>query len=157
LKDRGFHGPASVIDGGIFAKVQGNKLLHVDWRIHTIGPERACLLCLGAVQRALIALDREGKLDDPSYIQGLDPALRAFIARQKVYPFSMSVAAHMVLQFVGLVTGQSRVGGIGPQHYAAYPGRMGVQEIALCQAGCDYAALLATAADMRGNCIHEHI
>ena len=45
------------------------------------------------------------------------------ISRRNVFAFSMAVAAHEVLQFVGCVTGLVRVGGAGPQAYHRCPGR----------------------------------
>lgn len=42
-----------VIDGDILARVTPDgRPLHIDWRIHTVGPGRACLLCLGALLRS---------------------------------------------------------------------------------------------------------
>jgi len=137
-----------VVDGGIFARVTpGGTPQHVAWRIHTIGPEHACMVCLGALRRSDVALDREGKLDDPDYIAGLSEEDKAAISRRNVFPFSMAVAAHQVLQMVGLVTAFERIGGAGPQMYDAYPGEMAVLE-AQCEPDCEYLALTATAADV---------
>jgi hypothetical protein len=141
-----------VLDGGIFAKVHEGKFIHADWRIHTVGPERACMVCLGGLKREDIALDMDGKLDDPVYIQGLGPEFSPLLARQNVFPFSLSVAAHEILQFVGLVTGLTRIGGIGPQTYHCYPGTMEVDEDTKCDADCDYNALTGSAIDLSGNC-----
>ncbi len=141
-----------VVDGGIFAKVKDGQLLHADWRIHTVGPNHSCMVCLGALRLEDIALDREGKLDDPVYIQGLGPQFHPLLARQNVFPFSQSVAAHQVLQGIGLLTGQPRIGGIGAQIYHCYPGRMEVSERTACTPGCGYAELLTSAADLSGNC-----
>ena len=141
-----------VIDGGIFSKVNpdGSPLV-VAWRIHTVGPEHACLVCLGALRLSDVALEREGLLDDPDYIAGLSEDDRAAYSRRNVFPFSMSVAAHEVLQLVGLATGLSRIGGIGPQTYNAYPGSMQVQESPTCESECDFEALTASAADPSPN------
>lgn len=129
-----------VIDGGIFALVSpAGSLVHVDWRIHTLGPTRACLYCLRAQFRSDAVLDRDGMLDDPGYIRGLSHEEQERYARRNVFAFSLSVAAHEVLQLVGLVTGQCRVGGKGPQHYHAYPGIMEVEMTAGCDADCDIA------------------
>jgi hypothetical protein len=141
-----------VIDGGIFAKVHNGKFIHADWRIHTVGPERACMVCLGALRREDIALDMDGKLDDPVYIQGLGPEFSPLLARQNVFPFSLSVAAHEILQFVGLVTSQVQIGGIGAQTYHCYPGTMEVVEQAECESDCDYNALTGSAIELSGNC-----
>lgn len=140
-----------VVDGGIFAKVRDGRFMHADWRIQVSGPARQCLVCSGSLRPEDIALDRAGKLDDPSYIQGLGPEFDPLLARQNVFPFSLSVAAHEVLQFVGLVTGQRRVGGAGAQVYHCYPGTMEVHEGEECRHDCGYTALLGSAADLRGN------
>ncbi len=56
-----------VVDGGILARITPDgRPLHIDWRIHTVGPGRACLICLGALLRSDVALDRDGLLDDPT-------------------------------------------------------------------------------------------
>lgn len=141
-----------VIDGGILARVDDRGLpLHIDWRIHTVGPDRRCLYCLGALLRSDVALDMEGKLDDPDYLRGLSEGDRARFGRRNVMPFSLSVAAHEVLQMVGLVTGMPRVGGIGPQRYKCYPGRMVVEPTNLCDADCDVSPLTGMAPDLAAN------
>lgn len=78
-----------VIDGGVLANVNSKgKLLHVDWRIHAVAPGRPCMMCVGNLDPSNVALDYEGKLDDPAYIKGLDPALNPVLARQNVFAFS---------------------------------------------------------------------
>jgi molybdopterin-synthase adenylyltransferase len=140
-----------VIDGGILARVKPDGTpLHVDWRIHTVGPDRACLVCLGALRRSDVRLEKDGKLDDPDYVEGLSEEDKAFISRRNVFPFSMSVAAHEVLQLIGLVTGQARIGGRGPQRYHAYPGEMHVLDAA-CDPACEFQSLTASAVDLTPN------
>jgi hypothetical protein len=129
-----------LIDGGILARVNDRGLpLHIDWRIHTTGPGRACLYCLGALLRSDVALDRAGKLDDPDYFRNLPVADQERYGRRNVFPFSLSVAAHEVLHLAGLLGGGQRVGGIGPQHYQAYPGVMTVAETTVCMPDCEMA------------------
>ncbi len=141
-----------VIDGGIFAKVKADGTpQHVTWRIHTVGPGSACMVCLGNLRRSDVALDREGKLDDPDYIAGLGAEETAAISRRNVFPFSMSVAAHEILQLVGLVTGFQRIGGCGPQRYDAYPGTMKVDVGTMCEQDCEFTELEATAVDLVPN------
>jgi hypothetical protein len=136
-----------VVDGGILARVTPDgRPLHVDWRIHTIGPGRACLLCLGALLRSDAALDRDGLLDDPDYLGGLSPEERERYNRRNVFPFSLSVAAHQVLHLAGLIGGSKRIAGIGPQHYSAYPGEMTAAPTGPCEPDCEILALTATAA-----------
>jgi hypothetical protein len=105
-----------VVDGGILARVTATGMLvHVDWTIQTVGPGRACMYCLGALLRSDAVLDRDGLLDDPDYIRGLTPADRERYQRRNVFAFALSVAAHQVLQLAGLISGQPRVGGVGPE------------------------------------------
>jgi hypothetical protein len=138
-----------IIDGGIAARVTPNGLpLHIDWRIHTIGPGRACMYCLGALLRSDVSLDRDGKLDDPDYIQGLSPEDRERYNRRNVFPFSLAVAAHEALHLAGLISGSTRIGGIGPQHYSAYPGEMTVSKTATCDPDCEVAAVTAVAVEL---------
>lgn len=138
-----------LIDGGIIARVNDEgRLLHVDWRVHTVGPGRACLYCLDALRRSDVSLDREGLLDDSDYIQNLTSAERERYQRRNVFAFSLSVAAHQVLQLVTLVSGNERVGGTGPQTYHAYPGVMEVRQNAACTADCDVRTLTAAAGEM---------
>jgi hypothetical protein len=135
-----------VVDGGIFAAVTpSGRPLHIDWRIHTVGPGRACLVCLGALLRSDVGLDRDGLLDDPDYIANLPPSERERYSRRNVFPFSLAVAAHEVLQLVGMIAGSSRVSGIGPQHYQAYPGRMEVTATQRCEPDCEFDGMTAGA------------
>lgn len=148
-----------IVDGGIIARVNKDGLpLHIDWRIHTVGPSNRCLYCLGALRRSDVSLDRDGFLDAPDYIDNLPVWEREKLgSRRNIFAFSLSVAAHQTLQFVGLVSGFSRVGGVGPQHYEAYPGRMSVEFSSLCDSDCDIDALVATACDLKGNLFSENI
>jgi hypothetical protein len=134
-----------IVDGGIQARVSAKGTpLHIDWRIHTAGPGRACLVCLGAVRRSDAALDRDGLFDNTDYLQGLSDSDRDRYNRRNVFAFSLATAAHEVLQLVGLLSGSQRIGGVGPQHYAAYPGEMTVDATTDCEPGCEFAAMTAT-------------
>jgi len=135
-----------VIDGGILARVtEEGTLLHVDWRVHTVGPGHACLYCIDALRHTDAALDRDGLRNNSDYIAGLSHAEREQYERRNIFAFSLSVASHEILQLAGLVTGNQRVGGIGPQSYHAYPGVMEVSEKVSCNAGCDVALVTALA------------
>jgi molybdopterin-synthase adenylyltransferase len=140
-----------VIDGGIYALVDGNTFVHANWRIHTVGPGRGCLVCIKALDRDDISLDIAGKLDDPDYIKNLPKEKQDLLSRRNVFPFSMAVAAHEILHFVGCISGLERVSGVGPQVYHCYPGEMEVRGGSACQPDCGYEALTATCSDLSGN------
>ncbi|WP_410597873.1 ThiF family adenylyltransferase [Amycolatopsis sp. lyj-23] len=138
-----------MIDGGIQARVtSAGRPLHVDWRVHTVGPGRACLVCLDALRRSDAGLDRDGLLDDPDYLKGLSESDRERYNRRNVFAFSLSVAAHEVLQLVGLISGSPRIGGVGPQHYAAYPGEMTVAAAVDCVSDCEFAAMVGSSIEV---------
>lgn len=139
-----------VIDGGILVRVDDGRLLHADWRIHTVGPGMACLVCLGALDSGDVGLDVAGLLDDPDYMRGLSAAQRETYARRNVFPMSLSVAAHELLHLAGLVSGDDRVRGIGPQRYHGYPGAMEAEPRSDCREDCGYSALTASAIDLSG-------
>lgn len=134
-----------VVDGGIFARTTPDgRPLHIDWRIHTVGPGRRCMVCLGALLRSDVGLDRDGLLDDPDYIAGLSAPDRERFNRRNVFPFSLAVAAHEVLHLTGMIASSTRVSGVGPQHYQAYPGEMSAMETAECDADCEFRDLGAS-------------
>jgi hypothetical protein len=140
-----------VIDGGIYALVDKDTFVHANWRIHTVGPGRGCLVCIKALDRDDISLDIAGKLDDPDYINNLPKEKQELLSRRNVFPFSMAVAAHETLHFVGCISGLERVAGIGPQVYHCYPGEMEVSRDSVCEPGCGYEALNASCSDLSGN------
>lgn len=138
-----------VIDGGIFSKVNdAGHFLHADWRIHAVGPNRPCMVCIGALRRSDVALDRDGQLDDPDYIKGLPESDKTLLSRRNVFPFGLAVGAHAVIQAIAIVTGTPRLGALGPQHYACYPGEMTVDQSRDCEGDCEYRATTAMAGDL---------
>jgi molybdopterin-synthase adenylyltransferase len=140
-----------VIDGGIYALVDGDTFVHANWRIHTVGPGRGCLVCIKALDRDDVSLDIAGKLDDPDYIKNLPKEKQELLSRRNVFPFSMAVAAHETLHFVGCISGLERVAGVGPQVYHCYPGEMEARRGSVCEPDCGYDALTATCSDLSGN------
>lgn len=132
-----------VIDGGIAIMVAGGKLKHADWSVHTSGPGRACLECVGGYDPALVSAEMEGYLDLPAYIEGL-PESHHLRRNENVFPLSMSLAAHEVLQFVALVTGMKGMHNVGEQRYHYFPGTMDANRKTKCLPGCPHAALAGT-------------
>lgn len=107
-----------VIDGGIRAQpTQHMKgLRRADFRAHVAIPGRACLECLGQYDSSLVGLEREGFLDDPSYIAELPPD---HVARQKqnVFAFSLHTAALQVGQMISLTVRPLRISDPGATIY----------------------------------------
>jgi molybdopterin-synthase adenylyltransferase len=91
-----------VIDGGIAVRCNRHgKLAAADWKAHTATVGRPCLQCLGQYDPGLVQTEREGRLDDPSYIERL-PKDHPLKARENVFAFSMDCASKQVLQMLAL-------------------------------------------------------
>ncbi len=89
-----------VVDAGILVRqTRSGELLSADWRSHVTGPHRRCLACIGQYDPGVVQLDRQGLLDDPTYIEQLstDHPLRA---RENVFIFSAACASAALLQFM---------------------------------------------------------
>jgi molybdopterin/thiamine biosynthesis adenylyltransferase len=130
-----------VIDGGIQVRFRRGRFTGADWQVQTVGPGRRCLECLQAFDAGDAATEREGKLDDPSYLAGL-PADHRFKRNESVFPFSANLAAMEVMQFVALATGTRGIE-LGVQRYRTMPGIMEQLGNQHCESACDSKSLVA--------------
>ncbi len=131
-----------VVEGGIIIRTKDKRFRGAEWSTRTAGPGRCCLACAGAYNVGLVDDERRGLLDDPSYIEGLPPDVRA-MASQNVMPFSMSLAGHQVLQFCGLVTGMLKMPDLGDQRFHYNLRQMRVTD-RTCGDNCLCPSLVAT-------------
>ena len=141
-----------VIDGGIQVRFRRGRFTGADWQVQTVGPGRPCLECLGAYDPGDASTEREGKLDDPSYLSGL-PADHRFKRNENVFPFSANLASLEVLHLVALATGTPGIEA-GIQRFRTMPGILEHLGPAGCQPGCDAEAL--TAQGDRWFTLHGH-
>ncbi len=130
-----------VIDGGILVRVRGERLVGADWHVHTVGPGRRCLECWEAFDPSLVGIERDGLLDDPSYIKQLDPR-HVLLRNENVFPFSLSTASFELMQMASLIVGP--VHNLGDQNYHYAVGTVDHQADVGCQSSCLYPLLLAT-------------
>jgi molybdopterin-synthase adenylyltransferase len=92
-----------VIDGGILARTNRfDRIVAADWTALTAMPGRQCLECAGQYDMNFVQMEREGLLDDPTYIENL-PKGHPLRARENVFGFSMSCASLQFLQMLALV------------------------------------------------------
>lgn len=131
-----------IIDGGIRLEPGGQSgLRNAYWRSHVAGPSRTCIRCLRQYDVADVQLERDGSLDDPSYIANLPPDSPLRV-RQNVYATSLAAASALTNQFLSLVVAPSGFGDPGALRFDLRQHR--VEPIdAVCVDGCSYRRLLA--------------
>ena len=106
-----------VIDGGIaIDRFDTGEMRNATWRSHVVRPGRPCMSCNRQVDLSLVALDRQGLLDEPSYIVGAGESRRPVNAN--VAPLSVSVAASILAQYVSFSVAPAGLGDPGPLQYA---------------------------------------
>lgn len=106
-----------VIDGGIAIDPfdDGGGMRNATWRSHVLRPGRPCMICNRQLDPSMIMLDRQGLLDDPTYIAGAGRDIAP--ARQNVALLSASVSAALLTHFVSLVIAPGGLGEPGPLRY----------------------------------------
>ena len=133
-----------VIDGGIAVRHNPRigKLRYADWQAHTVMPNRPCLECLNQYDPGLVSTERDGFLDDPSYISGL-PDDHSIKHNENVFAFSLSLASFEVLQFLSLIIAPSGLNNPGSQRYRFVNSMLEINDLTSCTANCDFPKLIA--------------
>ena len=126
-----------VVEGGLSAfQNSDGSFRNAYWRSTLVRPGRPCLACLGQYDPALVQVERDGSLDDPSYISNL-PAGSPLRRRENVAALSTSVAAALLQQFVAYVAHPSGFGDPGPLRFNARDHTV-ERDPTLCDQGCSY-------------------
>lgn len=117
-----------VISGGVFIDTKSNGTLgQATWSVTTVAPGRRCLRCDGQYTTSDVTMERDGSLDDPSYVRGLQ-ARGAPRASQNVFPFSANVASLMVIEMVRLlIAAKWWPDTCDKLHYSLIPNRLQVE------------------------------
>ena len=106
-----------VLDGGIAIDTNSRgRMLNATWRSHVVRPGRPCLACNRQLDLALVTPDRQGDLDNPSYIEGAGIAPES--NGQNVSALSASVSASLLAQYVSLSVAPGGIGDPGPIQYS---------------------------------------
>ena len=92
-----------VIDGGIKVRFVNSEFQTAEWQLQTVTVGKPCLQCLGIYQPSEVDLERNGKLDDPSYMAGLnnDHHLKT---NENIFPFSANLASMEIFHLIALCT-----------------------------------------------------
>lgn len=125
-----------VIDGGIAVRTNRSGR-----RAHTATPRRPCLQCLGQYDAPLMQTEREGRLDDPTYIAGLRKG-HPLKRRENVFAFSQSCASLQMLQMLALALAPLDQPNPGAQLYHFVGGFIELSKTEGCQADCLFQEMI---------------
>lgn len=135
-----------VIDGGILVRTnkKNTKLIGADWKVQTVGYDRPCLECLDQFTGSLAAADKEGLLDDPSYMAGADESLQRMKSNENVFAFSLNVASLEVLQLISLLVLPEYLAKVNQQFYHFTLRDFEKEVSKVCKDKCFYKAITGT-------------
>lgn len=105
-----------VIDGDVAIDMFPDGMRSATWRSHVIRPGRPCMSCNGQLDLGSVAADRDGTLDDPTYIAG-HPDRAPSDGGQNVAALSISAAAGLLAQYISLNIAPGGIGEPGPLQY----------------------------------------
>lgn len=123
-----------VISGGVFVDTKDDGTLgQAAWGVSTVGPGRCCLRCDGQYTSAEVTIERDGSLDNPTYLRGMTGNAPT---NQNVFPFSANVASFMVIEMIRLTVAGEWWPDIGGKlHYSMIPNILQVKD-SLCINNC---------------------
>lgn len=132
-----------VVDGGIEVRTNRlNKLTMADWRAHIATVGRPCLQCLGQYDPGLVQMEREGHLENPTYIAGLAKN-HPLKTRENVFAFSLSCASLQFLQMLAMAISPLGQPNPGAQRYHFVGNFMEKPDFGSCHNECLFPRLIA--------------
>jgi hypothetical protein len=132
-----------VVDAGIHIRRKADgRLRMASWRAHVVAPGRRCLECLGQYKSGHVAVEKDGSLDDPSYIAAL-PGDHPLAARQNVFAFSQAAAAQAMEQYLRMVIVPGGLADVGAQRHQFKLGTTDL-DVRACEGTCIYPEAVAT-------------
>ncbi len=145
-----------VVDGGVMVDAGGRGGMRgAEWRAHVGAPGRRCLECLGQYDPSLVQADRDGLLDDSSYLKNL-PSSHPLKRNENVFAFSAAAASDQVLAALRMIVAPAGVSDVGAQltHFTTGSTDLDPRD---CAPGCPYTSIIG-GADASGFPIgHRHV
>ena len=125
-----------VVFGGIrVATKPDGRLVDAAWSVVRASPGSRCLRCDGQYTTSQVMMERDGSIDDPTYLaQGAHA--NNLPSNENVFPFSANLGSLMVLEMLRTILRESWWP-IAPTkfHYTYVPGRL-IAQTAPCRSGC---------------------
>lgn len=134
-----------VVDGGVMVDPGRGRMRGAEWRAHVAAPGRRCLQCLGQYDPALVQADRDGFLDNPSYLRSL-PKEHVLRRGENVFAFSSAAASHMVLAALRMIIAPAGVADVGAELGHFSTGTVDLQ-VGECDDYCQFPSLIAKGDD----------
>ena len=125
-----------VVFGGVrVATKTDGRLADATWSVVRAGPESRCLRCDGQYTTSAVMMERDGSLDDPTYVaQGV-----AVPGNENVFPFSANLGSLMVLEMLRAILREHWWPPAPTKlHYSYVAGRL-MSDVATCHPGCSFA------------------
>ena len=131
-----------VVFGGIFvARKAGGRLGQAAWSAVVAGPGHRCLRCDGQYTSSDVVMERDGSLDDPSYVHG-DRRSDRERRNENVFPFSANVASYMVLEMIRQIVREEWWPATTKLHYSFVPNRLSTAH-ERCHPHCSFKRITA--------------
>lgn len=131
-----------VVDGGILVRTNkdNTKMKGADWKSHIVTTSHSCLECIGQYSQANAALERSGKLDDPSYMKDWEgPPIDA---HENVFAFGSHLASFLVLHMLSYVIVPSGLSDTGKQMYHFVTGTLDAEPNNDCKKNCFFPTII---------------
>lgn len=114
-----------VVFGGVrVSKKHDDTLADATWSVVVAAPGNRCLRCDGQYTTSEVTMERDGSLDDPTYIAAVGNRTGR-VGNENVFPFSANVASLMVLEMIRLVIREDWwPQGPGKLHFSYLPARL---------------------------------
>jgi molybdopterin-synthase adenylyltransferase len=124
-----------VIDGGILIRMHRGRLRHASWKSHAVYPGKRCLACIGQYDPDFVNVERQGQLDDPTYIENL-PLDHTLRRNENVFPFSTHLASSLVLHALHVAINPVGFADVGEQVYHFVDGTLDSNRGMQCDENC---------------------
>jgi len=105
-----------------------------------VGYLRPCLECIGQYKTENATLEKQGYLDDPSYLKDFPEAAK-LNAHENVFAFGSHLASMEVLQMLSLFLAPSDIADLGQQMYHFVLGSLEVSRIN-CHENCFFPTII---------------